>query len=71
MPPPFTSYTPVADWVKAADHPISNPPWKRQLVLPGAESSLLKDIEGPIELGVTSARKRFWINVHKDVRLHA
>src|ERR1035438_827169 len=25
MPPPFTSYTPVADWVKAADHPISYP----------------------------------------------
>ncbi len=56
-----------------ADHGLTggNPPWKRKLVLPGAESSLLKDIEGPIELGVTSARKRFWINVHKDVRLHA
>jgi hypothetical protein len=29
MPPPFTSYTPVADWVKAADHPISNPKLQR------------------------------------------
>jgi hypothetical protein len=25
MPPPFTSYTPAAGWLKAADHPISNP----------------------------------------------
>jgi hypothetical protein len=25
MPPPFTSHTPVAGWVKTADHPISYP----------------------------------------------
>src|SRR6266567_1515568 len=25
MPPPFTSYTQAAGWVKAADHPISYP----------------------------------------------
>src|SRR6266851_6119042 len=28
MPPPFTSYTQAAGWVKAADHPISNPKGK-------------------------------------------
>ena|ERR1700731_4271924 len=27
MPPPFTSYTPAAGWVKAADHPINNVPF--------------------------------------------
>jgi hypothetical protein len=55
-----------------ADHGLTgNPPWKRKLVLPGAESSLLKDLEGPAELGVTSASVGFWINVHQDVRLHA
>src|SRR6266849_7461736 len=32
---------------------------------------LLKDIEGLIELGVTSASKGFWINVHENVRLYA
>jgi len=32
---------------------------------------LRKDIERPVELCVTSASKRFWINVHKNVRLHA
>lgn len=38
-----------------------------------ADAALLlrKDIERPVELCVTSASKRFWINVHKNVRLHA
>src|SRR5713101_2131945 len=37
----------------------------------GAAPSLLKDIEGPVELGVTSASKGFWINLYENVRLHA
>ena len=37
----------------------------------GPEHSLLKDIERPVELCVTSATKSFWINVHENVRLHA
>jgi hypothetical protein len=36
-----------------------------------AEPSSLKDIEGLIELGITSASEGFWINVHENVRLHA
>ncbi len=31
----------------------------------------MKDIERPVKLGVTSANKGFWINVHENVRLHA
>ena len=31
----------------------------------------LEDIEGLVELGVTSASKGFWFNVHENVRLHA
>jgi hypothetical protein len=29
----------------------------------------LKHIDGPVELGVTSVSKSFWINVHENVRL--
>jgi hypothetical protein len=32
---------------------------------------LLKDIEGLVELGVISASKGLWINVHENVGLHA
>ena len=37
----------------------------------GPKPSLLKAIERPVELCVTSASKSFWINVHENVRLHA
>lgn len=37
----------------------------------GSEPALLKDIEGRVKLGITSASKSFWINVYENVRLHA
>jgi hypothetical protein len=39
-------------------------------VLPAGNPQLLKDIQGLVELCITSASKSFWINVYENVRLH-
>jgi hypothetical protein len=31
----------------------------------------LKDIERPVELGITSAGESLWINVHENIWLYA